>query len=195
MTQSALLHQPDDRDRAEREWLAGLRTGDARAFEQIFRAFAPPLADFAFSYVRQREGAEEIVQDLFCRLWEQRHTVEMPHGMRPYLWTAVRNRSLNALRDERLELTARERVAREADAQPASASPLDETAARDLSDAVAQVIREMPVRCREVYTMVRVQHLAHEDVARVLRISPKTVEIHMTRAIGILRTRLAPWIS
>lgn len=194
MTHPALLHQPDDRDRSESELLERLRTGDGRAFEELFRAFAEPLCDFAYSYVRGREAAEEIVQELFCRLWEQRFTVEMAHGIRPYLWTAARNGALNVLRDERLEFSARERLTREHAARQGNASPLDESSARDLSDAIARVIREMPTRCREVYTMVREQHLSHADVARVLGISQKTVEIHMTRAIGILRARLSPWI-
>jgi RNA polymerase sigma-70 factor (ECF subfamily) len=195
MNAPVLLHQPDDGDRAERELLARLRTGDARAFEELFRAYAAPLCDFAFSYVREREGAEEIVQDLFCRLWEQRHTLEMPFGARAYLWSSVRNRALNALRDERLEFSVHERLVRESADARAGDSPLEESAARDLADAVAQVIREMPVRCREVYTMVRVQHLAHAEVSRILGISPKTVEIHMTRALAILRARLAPWMQ
>src|ERR1017187_6979140 len=70
------------REGTEREWLARLRTGDERAFEQLFHAYAAPLCDFAFSYVRVREAAEEIVQDRFCWIWEQRFRLEMSHGIR-----------------------------------------------------------------------------------------------------------------
>jgi RNA polymerase sigma-70 factor (ECF subfamily) len=86
------------RERVAREWLERLRTGDAQAFEGLFREFAAPLCDFAFSYVRSREIAEEVVQDLFCWIWERRFTIEMPHGVRAWLFTSIRNRSLNALR-------------------------------------------------------------------------------------------------
>src|ERR1019366_3312084 len=95
---------------AEREWLAQPRTEDAKAVEAMFLAYAAPLCDCAFSYVHAREIAEEIVQDLFCWIWEQRFTIEMPHGMRPWLFTAVRNHSLNVLRNRQGEIPIREPV-------------------------------------------------------------------------------------
>jgi RNA polymerase sigma-70 factor (ECF subfamily) len=181
------------RESAERDWLVRLRQGDERAFESMFRTHAAALCAFAFSYVRSRETAEEIVQDLFCWIWEQRFTVEMPHGMRPWLFSAVRNRALNALRDSRMEFSMHERLARDAQAQPGPARPDAELSARDLAAAVARVVAAMPARCREVYTLVRQQHLSLADTARVLGISPKTVEIHMTRALAILRAQLGAW--
>ena len=195
MTIPAPRRQPDDRERAEREWLEQLRTGDGRAFERIFRAYAAPLCDFAFSYVHVRETAEEIVQELFCWIWEQRFTIEMPHGVRPWLFSAVRNRSLNVLRNRRVEFSIHERVARDARSSPRVDLPDAELAARDLSEAVARVVAAMPPRCREAYTLIRQQQLSYAEAARVLGISPKTVEIHMTRATAILRAALAAWIA
>lgn len=183
------------RDHAERECLARLRTGDERAFEAIFRAHAVALCSFAFSYVRSRETAEEIVQDLFCWIWEQRFTIDMPHGVRAWLFMAVRNRSLNALRDRRMEFSAHERLSSEARVHPGPARPDAELSGRELAAAVARTVAAMPARCREVYTLVRTQQLSHADTARVLGISPKTVEIHMTRALAILRAELGGWIE
>jgi RNA polymerase sigma-70 factor (ECF subfamily) len=186
---------PDDlsRDRAAQECLARLRTGDQRAFETIFRAHAAALCSFAFSYVRSREAAEEIVQDLFCWIWEQRFTLEMPHGVRPWLFLAVRNRSLNALRNNRVERAVHDRLSREARVQPGPPRPDAELSARDLAATVARVVAAMPTRCREVYTLVREQQLSHAETSRVLGVSPKTVEIHMTRALAILRAELGDW--
>ncbi|MFI5245890.1 MAG: RNA polymerase sigma-70 factor [Gemmatimonadales bacterium] len=172
-----------------------MRTGDGRAFERLFRAYAAPLCDFALSYVRVREAAEEIVQDLFCWIWEQRFTLEMPYGVRPWLFTAVRNRSLNALRDRRVELSLHEQVARVALASAAVDPPDAGVTARDLAEAAARVVAAMPPRCREVYALIREQHLSHAETARVLGISPNTVEIHMTRALAFLRAGLAPWLE
>jgi RNA polymerase sigma-70 factor (ECF subfamily) len=197
MTSPIPRHEPDDRARTEREWLEQLRVGDEHAFERLFRAFAAPLCGFAFSYVRARDTAEEIVQDLFCRLWEQRFTLEMPRGMRPYLYSAVRNRALNVLRNRRVELSVQDRLSRNAAAIPASEavrSPHDEAVAQDLAEALGRTLAAMPPRCREVFTLLRYQRLSYAEVAHVLGISPKTVEIHMTRALAILREELAPWL-
>src|SRR5436190_24323012 len=68
-------HQSPDpaaRDRRELEWLERIRTGDEQAFEALFRAYVEPLCAFAYSYVESEPAAQEIVQDLFARLWERR---------------------------------------------------------------------------------------------------------------------------
>jgi RNA polymerase sigma-19 factor, ECF subfamily len=188
---------PDDlsRDRTEQECLARLRTGDERAFESLFREHASALCTFAFSYLRSRETAEDVVQDLFCWIWEQRFTIEMPHGVRAWLFFAVRNRSLNAMRNSRSELSIHERLSRDAHSRPPVAPPDAELLGSDLAAAVARVVRAMPTRCREVYTLVREQHLSHAETSRVLGISTKTVEVHMTRAIAILRAELTGWVE
>jgi RNA polymerase sigma-70 factor (ECF subfamily) len=193
-----LAHRQSDdhsRERTSQEWLARLRTGDERAFELLFREHVAALCTFAFSYVRSRETAEEIVQDLFCWIWEQRFAIEMPHGVRPWLFFAVRNRSLNAVRNSRAELSIHERLSRDARARPPAAPPDAELLGRDLSAAVARALLAMPTRCREVYTLVREQHLSHAETSRVLGISTKTVEVHMTRALAILRADLGGWIE
>jgi RNA polymerase sigma-19 factor, ECF subfamily len=180
---------------AGREWLERLRTGDEGAFEAMFRAYAASLCDFAFSYVRTRETAEEIVQDLFCWIWEQRFTLEMPHGVRAWLFTAVRNRSLNALRNRKTELLMYDRVQRDARVSTPAVAADAELSARDLSNAAARVVAAMPERSREAFTLIRQQHLSYAEAGQVMGVSPKTVEIHMTRAMATLRAGLAAWIS
>lgn len=181
--------------RDERAWLEQLRTGDERAFEELFRAYAATLCDFAFSYVRTRETAEEIVQDLFCWIWEQRFTLEMPHGIQAWLFTAVRNRSLNAIRNMRTEISIHERVERDAQFGAGAAAPDAELPAMELSEAAARVVAAMPARSREAFILIRGEHMSYAEAGRVMGISPKTVEIHMTRALAMLRAGLARFLT
>jgi RNA polymerase sigma-70 factor (ECF subfamily) len=115
--------------------------------------------------------------------------------MRLWLFTAVRNRSLNAIRDRRLEFSAHERYAHHArsrrPAEPADAVVLE----NELSAAAARTVALMTPRCREAFTLVRLQRMSYADAAHVMGISPKTVEIHMTRAVAILRAALTPWLT
>jgi RNA polymerase sigma-70 factor (ECF subfamily) len=182
-----------DEERARQALLARLRTGDEAAFEALFRMHAAALCDFAFSYVRSKEIAEELVQDLFCWIWEQRFTVEMPHGVRAWLFTAVRNRSLNQVRFRRLEFELHESVSWDFPSRRAVVQPDAELAARDLSEAASELVATMAPRCREAYTLIRVQQLSYAEAAQVMGISSKTVEIHMTRAMTILRAGLEKW--
>jgi len=182
---------PDD-ERPDLFLLDRIRTGDPQAFEALFRNWAERLCAFAHSYVDQHT-AEDVVQDLFRWMWEHRFTLEVPRSLRAYLFSAVRNRSLNALRNGRIALAFHERLARDSkvDAGIESAATAEASlVAADLAEAVAQVVRAMPPRSREVFTLLRDQHLSYAEVAELLRLSPKTVENHMTRALGFLRARL-----
>ncbi len=177
-------------------WLDEPQRGDIAAFERLFRSFAVDLVAFAATYVDGDDEAEEVVHVVFCWLWEHRFTLARPKSARSYLFAAVRNRALNVVRDKRTEAAFRERAERVANAAAATApSPENELASRDIEHALAQALREMPPRCREVYTLVRDHGLTYAEVAGALGIAPKTVEIHMSRSLGILRQRLAPWMT
>jgi RNA polymerase sigma-70 factor (ECF subfamily) len=187
-----------DREREEREWLDLMRAGDERGFEFIFRRYIGPLCEFADSYVASRDEAEEIVQSLFAWIWGQRESVETPRGVRSYLYAAVRNRALNVLRSRRLGHALHDRLMRDSAGRRDIEMPLaaeSELDAADLNDALGRAVREMPPRCREVFALLRDRHLTYAEAAEVLAISAKTVEIHMGRALAILRTRLAFWLE
>jgi RNA polymerase sigma-70 factor (ECF subfamily) len=177
----------------ESRLIALLQSGDPQAFEQLFRTFAAPLCDLAYGYLQSRDAAEEVVQDLFVRLWATRHAFSPQHSVRAYLFGAVRNRSLNVIRDD----TTASRIAASLSlsvtptVEPADAALLTS----DLATAIQAVIAGMPPRCREVFTLVRTQSLSYAEVAAILDIAPKTVEVHMGRALAILRARLSPWLN
>jgi RNA polymerase sigma-70 factor (ECF subfamily) len=171
--------------------------GDIVAFEQLFRLFAADLVAFAGSYVDGDDEAEDVVHLVFCWVWEHRFTLPRARSVRAYLFAAVRNRALNVVRDRRTEAAFRERAAsaKTAGGYSASApSPESELAARDIEHALAKALRQMPPRCREVYVLARERGFTYAEIAEALGIAPKTVEIHMSRALAILRLKLAPWL-
>lgn len=190
--------KPDDSARVgarpdEQRLIAQLQSGDPKAWEHVFRAYAASLCDLAYGYVRVRDVAEEIVQELFTWLWANRHGFQPLHGLRAYLFGAVRNRSLNALRDEAVSDRAAEQLARASVADVAATDA--DLLASDLEATVQSAVDGMPPRCREVFTLVRTQSLSYSEVAAILGIAPKTVEVHMGRALAILRARLGPWLN
>jgi RNA polymerase sigma-70 factor (ECF subfamily) len=179
-------------------WFGAARRGDLSAFEQLFRSYAADLVTFAESYVDGEEEAEDVVHVVFCWLWEHRFTLPRPTSPRSYLFSAVRNRALNVVRDRRTEAAFRKRIEHESLAgheTATSPSPDNELAAREIAHALADALRRMPPRCREVYTLVRHHGFSYSEVSDALEIAPKTVEIHMSRALVILRRELAPWLT
>ncbi|HTR79866.1 MAG TPA: RNA polymerase sigma-70 factor [Gemmatimonadaceae bacterium] len=175
-----------------------VRLGDDAALAALFDRYVDALCSFAFAYAQSRDSAEEIVQDVFIWIWEHRTAIEPPRSVPSYLYTAVRNRALNQLRARATEVRFYEREATEGGSavSPRRTDAPDALAeAHDLRDAAARAVAELPLRCREVFTLARGRQLTYAEIADVLGISPKTVEIHMSRALAHLRERLAPWLS
>jgi RNA polymerase sigma-70 factor (ECF subfamily) len=201
MKRSSVVDQSapqQSREQSDFAWFGGVRHGDIAAFERLFRAYAEELVSFAAYRVNGDDDAEDVVHSVFCWLWEHRFTLPQPRSVRAYLFAAVRNRSLNLVRDQRTEAAFRERAARAENirARPAVApSPESEFAARDIEHALIAALRELPPRCREVYGLARDHGLSYAEIAEALEISPKTVEIHMSRALALLRVKLAMWIT
>jgi RNA polymerase sigma-70 factor, ECF subfamily len=171
---------------------------DARDDEAVFRALFhrhyEPLCEFVRSYVRSSEVAEELVQDLFVRLWTLQ-SGRAPQALAvSYLYTAARNRAIGHLR--------RERVARRYAAAAAThldlldeETPADAVHGADLAAAVEQAVAALPARCRLIFTMSRQQHMPHAEIARALGVSVNTVETQISRALRALRARLAPFVG
>jgi RNA polymerase sigma-70 factor (ECF subfamily) len=192
------VHTPKDRPHVatpsdEARLIALLRSGDAESFERVYRAYVVALCRLADSYVWSRDTAEDIVQELFTWLWANRHDFRPEHGLRAYLFGAVRNRALNALRDEATASRASERLSASVAGIAGTADA--ELMASDLETAIQAAVEGMPPRCREVFLLLRTQALTYAEVAVILGISPKTVEVHMSRALAILRARLSPWLK
>lgn len=176
--------------------LERIRAGDETAFEGLFKAYYRPLCDFVYHYVRSRASAEDLVQNVFLRLWQKRESWEPATGMRAYLFAASRNQALDHLRHRRVVERAGAPggpagglAAAEALSQPVSA---DEAACiSELADAVRRAVEELPERRRSVVILRWEHHLSNLEIARALGISVKGVEAHMRRALAALRQRLA----
>jgi RNA polymerase sigma-70 factor (ECF subfamily) len=162
------------------------------SFELVFRAHYAGLCEFVAGYVRSRETAAELVQDLFLRLWELQGTPQSPPLTKAYLYTAARNRALRYLRHVRVEARWQDRAAREIEEPTASAD--DELRYREIAAAAEQAIAGLPERCRMVFCLSRKQHLSYAEIAEVLGITVSTVENQMWRALKSLRTKLAPYL-
>jgi RNA polymerase sigma-70 factor (ECF subfamily) len=169
---------------------------DADAFTSIYRAHFASLCGVARRYVRTREAAEELVQDVLLRVWEQRSDWAVRESVQAYLHAAVRNHALDALKRQAVARRWQARVVRDGEAgigrRPATAD--DAVVARELAQAVARLVAALPPRCREAYVLRREQFLSLDEIARVMGIAPKTVEIQIGLALRALRRGLADWL-
>ena len=186
---------PSDESR-DRGWIDAIRTGDAAAFEAMFRAYADGLCGFVYRFLGSRDEAQEQVQDLFLWIWDHRHEWEVAGTLKTYLYKAGRNRALSRVRHQRVEQRFHLRSTREIAAGAegmASAQADQQLYTGELASAIDRAIVALPERCREVFELNRKNHLGYAEIAEVLHISVKTVEVHMGRALTALRKSLADW--
>ncbi len=174
--------------------IASLPPDDSRAaFAALMRAHYARLCNFTYGQVHSRDVAEDIVQDVFARLWNHREELDVRDPL-PYLYQAVRNRVVSHRRRQGVEEGWRQYVtvaAEEPREEDGAAAALE---AADLATAFARALDELPERCRLVFTMSRDQGLTYAEIARVLGISVKTVETQVGRALKALRLRLGPYL-
>ena len=172
--------------------VARVRAGDERAFESVFQTHYPALCDFAVRYVREAALAEEIVQDLFADLWARRAQWELHGSLRGYLFSAVRNRALNLRRRQAMERDwEREEVATDSPSFQRAPDRIDDRLERDdLRARVNAAVESLPERCRLVMHLRWREQMPHAEIASIMGISVKGVEIQLTRGLKTLRELL-----
>jgi RNA polymerase sigma-70 factor (ECF subfamily) len=177
---------------ADADLLRRLRAGDERALEQVFRAHYPSMVTVVRRIVFAPDVAEELVQDVFFKLWTKRENLAEIDALKTYLYRAARNTALNHLRRLKLEQAHEEREAAKGEPSTSEATG-DSAVASELTEAVQAAIDKLPTRCREIFLMSREGGLTYGEIATELGISIKTVETQMGRALKSLRLSLGPY--
>jgi RNA polymerase sigma-19 factor, ECF subfamily len=183
---------------AEQRLVAAIRQGDSAAFDTLVIGHYRTLVSLATTYVGTRENAEEVVQDVFLRIWERRSTWTLSGPIRNYLLAATRNGAISRLRHWRVERRIEEAVTtRPVDALPFLPAHRDADAgqrAAELRAAIEAAVHGLPPRMREAFILSRRERLTHAEIAAVMGISIKTVQEQIGRALRQLHITLSDWI-
>jgi len=170
------------------EIIRRIRQGDKGQFESLFRTSYVSLVRYAKTIIRDHDSAEEIVQDLFFRLWQDREKLQIESSLNGYLFRAVHNRCLHRIEHTRVV----ERHAREAlYNQPGEAeNPSEIIQYKELQSKIAGIIARLPERCGRIFCMNRFEGLKYAEIAEKLSVSVKTVEANMGKALKEFRKAL-----
>lgn len=166
--------------------------GGITAFEMLFRTYYQPLCNYAYTFLQDREDAEEIVQSTFLMVWEKRDTLAIRTSVKPYLYAMVRNACLNVIKHEKIK----QRYAGEEIAlADRSHDAVNHTiATNELEHRIKEALEELPEQCRLVFKLSRFEELKYAEIAEQLNISIKTVENHMGKALKIMREQLKDYL-
>ena len=170
------------------EIIGRIRQGDAGQFESLFRSSYVSLVRYAKTLVKDHDTAEEIVQDLFFRLWKDKEKIKIESSLNGYLFRSVHNRCLHYIEHIRVvEQHAEEMLHQQAEVQE---NPSDILHYKELQAKIATILERLPERCGKIFYMSRFEGLKYTEIAEKLSVSIKTVESNMGRALKEFRKEL-----
>jgi len=167
-------------------WGKKIKRSDQHAFDQLFRSVYPILVRFALRYTRDTAAAKDVVQDSFIKLWQKRTRINPEQSLKSYLYTMVRNKALNLVRDFSNVDMSHEITQYISEREQAEPIGQEE---EQLSAFFTNWIDQLPDRQKEAFELSRFEGLDHEEIAEVMNLSPKTVNNHIVAALRFLRNR------
>jgi RNA polymerase sigma-70 factor (family 1) len=174
----------------DQELIDFLKAGDHAAFTEIYNRHWKFLYSKAYNTLRNQGDCMDVCQSVFLWVWENRITIHIKVNLRGYLYTAVKYKIANLIRQGKVTVTLFDDVIK--------ALPNDETnelEIKELKCFIGQIINDLPEKCRQVFLLSRDEHLSHKQISDRLGISEKTVDDHITRALKKMRAPLGRFAS
>lgn len=169
-----------------------LKNEDQEAFTVLFTRYYPDLVRFSFGITRDINISEEIVQDVFLRLWENRHSLDIHSSLKSYLLKSVQNKSIDSLRHVNVASTYAASVLE----HPALLENDTENYVlySELQAKFNQALDRIPGEYAEVFRMSRLESMNYQQIATKLDISVRTVEVRISKAMSFLRKELKDFL-
>lgn len=166
------------------EAAAALKDGNMQALEYFYNCYQKILLRFLKTYCRDEALSEEMAQEAFIQLWENRHKINTELNIKNLLFTIAKNKVLDQLRNSRnqariIKLQQSERIQ--------EYSTLDQVILADYNRLLSVALMQLPARNREIFSLSRITHLSNAEISQRLNISVKAVEKHITKTLHFLR--------
>lgn len=167
-----------------------IREGNEAAFKQLFHFYYASLCRYATGIISSAEDAEEIVQQVFLRIWERREALNITVSFKAYLYRSVHNASLNHKQRRKNDVRFDDLPLRIVHAAEVS----HEMDVKLLEKEIGKALNSLPEQCRKIFELSRFEELKYREIAELLDISIKTVENHMGKALRIMREQLSAYL-
>ena len=165
---------------------------DETTFEQVFKTHFKRLHSYAFTILRDEVEAEEIVQQVFFKLWDRNENLSLTGSVSAYLYRAVHNESLNYIKHQKVRSNHKLHVAYSMKNEVEH--PAKKVMTGELEKKIHSALNELPEQCRTIFQLSRFDELKYLEIADKLGISVKTVENQMGKALKLLREKLVDFL-
>lgn len=170
-----------------------VRLTDKETHETLFKRWYEPLYKYAYSILKDQFEAEDAVQKVFFKLWDDRLNTSITVSIKSYLYMAVHNICLNRVKQMKVQQKHNQQIGLD---EPVEHNEVYESIVeKELNYKITMAIAQLPPRCREVFELSRFEMMSYKEIAQELAISPNTVENQIAKALKLLRENLKEFIS
>jgi RNA polymerase sigma-70 factor (ECF subfamily) len=163
-----------------------IRTGDKIAFRHFYNLYSKKIYGFALSYLKSKSEAEEIIQTVFVKIWETRDDIRDGTSLKSYLYKITVNHIYNYLKYKKVRSTA----AADLLASDSDNSTLEKIYYNNLEENIHLIIEQLPEQRRVIFKLSRLEGLPHDEIAKRMQISVRTVESQIYKALKFLKKNL-----
>ena len=171
-----------------------LAVRNEQVFEQVFKSLFKPLFLYANSLLKDEAKAEDVVHQVFLRLWEKADTLQYQDSVKAYLYRSVHNECLNQFKHQKVKQTYSQYATHAVPQHTHTDGAGQAMQTRELEQRIAESMAKLPTQCRTIFEMSRFGHMKYHEIADTLNISVKTVEAQMGKALKWMRTQLADYL-
>lgn len=168
-----------------------IREGNEAAFEKVFKLYFKNLHAYAYTFIKEDIIAEEIVQNVFFRIWEKKDQLQIDESLKAYLYRSVHNESLNHIKHQKVKSSFQEHYSNHTETSNDASNTM---IAKELETQIQKAINELPQQCRIIFQLSRFEQLKYQQIADQLNISVKTVENQMGKALKVMRLKLVEFL-
>lgn len=173
--------------------IAKLKRGKKKAFKKVFAIYYPRLEKYAGYFIANRQEAEDIVQDVFVQVWENREAINPDSNFDSYLFTLVRNRCLNVLKKKLVEKNCFDKIQVNSEELYHISFEMDDdylSMEKLLYEQLEKIIEEMPERCQSAFCLKWKEGKKIREIADIMGISATMVDKHLAKGMEIVRQKM-----
>lgn len=176
------------RKTSDEKLVEGIRRSDVASYDAVYRHWFPVLRTFVFGMLKDAAKAEDIAQNVLMKLWLRRESLDPSLSLKNYLFVLAKNEIFNVLKSNAHKLM--QYTDNLPERHGSSCSTEENIHFQQTRERIDSLVADMPAKRREVFRLSRCEHLDTEEIARIMGLSPRTVEKHLELALRDLRKRI-----